>query len=135
MKILFCFWLFSTQVYAQIEGRWLTQDQKGIIEITRRGDLWFGKIVGGAPVGDGLDHKNPDHSLRTQTILGLEVIKNLKKDGDEWSGGSVYDPLSGNSYQAKAWLEDGHLHLKGYIGLPLFGRSEVWTRINLKPVN
>ena len=49
---------------------------------------------------------------------------------DQWSGGSLYDPESGNTYGGRITLNpDGTLSLRGYIGISLFGRSETWTRL------
>jgi uncharacterized protein (DUF2147 family) len=54
----------------------------------------------------------------------------MQPDGpDGWSGGSLYDPESGNTYSGNIIMKpDGALTLRGYIGISLFGRSEDWTR-------
>lgn len=117
--------------FSQIEGRWLTEDKSGVIEITKVGELFQGQVVGGEKQGDGLDAKNPDPSLRTRELMGMVILKNLKKDDDEFVGGEVYDPNSGNTYKAKARImDDGRLKLKGFVGISLFGRNEIWTRQN-----
>ena len=121
--------LFISLAFSQIEGQWLTEDKSGVIEITKVGEHFEGKVVGGEKKGDGLDAKNPDPALRSRELMGLVVLKNLKKDGDEFTGGEVYDPNTGNTYKAKARLQaDGSLKLRGYIGISLFGRNEIWTR-------
>ncbi len=117
--------------FSQIEGRWLTEDKSGVIEITKVGELFQGQVVGGEKQGDGLDAKNPDPSLRTRELMGMVILKNLKKDDDEFVGGEVYDPNSGNTYKAKARImDDGRLKLRGFVGISLFGRNEIWTRQN-----
>jgi len=46
-----------------------------------------------------------------------------------WSGGWIYNPDDGNVYSATMTLaDDGTLRVNGYVGLSLFGKSEVWTR-------
>ena len=51
------------------------------------------------------------------------------ESSDEWTGGSLYDPESGKIYSGKIALNpNGTLNLRGYIGISLFGRAEVWSR-------
>ena len=51
-------------------------------------------------------------------------------NGDEWSGGEILDPKNGKTYRATMKLaEDGKkLIVRGYIGMPMFGRSQTWVR-------
>lgn len=67
---------------------------------------------------------------RDQPALGLVIIRNMKSDGDAWSGGDVLDPENGKVYTATLRLEDEGkvLKLRGYVGLPMFGRTQTWTR-------
>ncbi|MGC2209469.1 MAG: DUF2147 domain-containing protein [Candidatus Korobacteraceae bacterium] len=67
--------------------------------------------------------------LKNQPILGL-VIRNFQQDGEVWAGGTVVDPDNGKEYRDKIWTT-GHdqLHLRGFIGISLFGRSQTWTRL------
>jgi uncharacterized protein (DUF2147 family) len=118
-----------------ILGTWLTTDGKAQIEIFRCEDRYCGKIVWmSEPMENGspkLDKENPEQSLRDQPILGLVLMRDFRYEGDAtWSGGKVYDPESGDEYQGKMTLEDSMtLDLRGYILLPLFGRTERWTRV------
>jgi uncharacterized protein (DUF2147 family) len=66
-----------------------------------------------------------------QRIVGMEILRHMHADGDgQWSGGEILDPENGKSYRATLKLVDGGqtLVLRGYIGLPLFGRSQRWLR-------
>lgn len=67
---------------------------------------------------------------RGQRVLGIRMLWGMHADGDEWSGGSILDPESGKVYRARMHLEDGgkRLVVRGYVGLPMFGRSQVWIR-------
>jgi uncharacterized protein (DUF2147 family) len=118
-----------------ILGTWLTTDGKARIEIFPCGDLYCGKIVWlSEPFENGLpkrDKENPDEELRGRPILGLVLMSDFRYEGDAtWSGGRVYDPESGDEYQGKMSLKDSTtLDLRGYILLPLFGRTERWTRV------
>ncbi len=75
------------------------------------------------------DVENSDAKLKTRPILGMVFLKDFKLDKSEWSGGSIYDAKSGKTYKATMKLDgDDTLKLRGYVGVPLFGRTEVWKR-------
>ena len=71
---------------------------------------------------DGADKGKP--------ILGLSIINGMRKDGDEYNGGTILDPENGKVYKSKMKLEDGgrKLDVRGYIGVPMLGRSQTWVR-------
>src|SRR5690606_4566928 len=75
-----------------------------------------------------LDVNNPDEKLRNRSLLGLKNLDGFKFDDGEWTGGEIYDPKKGKTYSANMEIEDGKLHLRGYVGVPLFGRTAVWER-------
>jgi len=119
------------------EGTWRTAGGHGFIEVYRcAGDgTLCGKLASflidpGDPNPQGLDLRNPDPARRSRSLCGLVFMYGFRPDGpDAWSGGTVYDPESGNTYSATLILQaDGRLGLHGYIGIPLFGRTETWTR-------
>ena len=118
-----------------ILGVWLTTDGKAHIEIFQCGEQYCGKIVWlSEPLEDGQpkrDKENPDDTLRNRPILGLVLMRDFTYEGDAtWSGGTVYDPESGDEYRGKMTLQDAKtLDLRGYVLLPLFGRTETWTRV------
>jgi len=66
-----------------------------------------------------------------QPIEGMVIMWGLHKDGDEWKGGHVLDPKSGKTYKVKLHLIDHgkKLKLRGYVGISLFGRTQVWRRV------
>jgi uncharacterized protein (DUF2147 family) len=117
-----------------IIGEWITPESKARVQIYNEGNEYFGRIVWlKEPEKDGrpvLDDKNPDEKLRSRPVLGLLLLRNFSFDGDdEWSGGKVYDPESGNDYSGTLTLKDPEtLELRGYVLIPLFGRSELWKR-------
>lgn len=75
------------------------------------------------------DMENPDDTLRGRPILGLNLLQNVTKDGDRWEG-KIYDPESGNTYSARIRVKDGMLEMRGYIGSPIFGRTEKYRPIS-----
>ncbi|KQW91416.1 hypothetical protein ASC94_16635 [Massilia sp. Root418] len=67
---------------------------------------------------------------KDQPILGMVFMSGLKKDGDEYTGGEILDPDNGKVYKSKMELADGgkKLKVRGYIGVPMLGRSQTWVR-------
>lgn len=117
-----------------VAGEWITPETKARVQISREGDEFIGKIVWlKEPEKNGkavLDDKNPDEKLRMRPVLGLTILRGFKHDGENtWSGGKVYDPESGNDYSGTLTLrDDTTLELRGYVLIPLFGRTETWKR-------
>jgi uncharacterized protein (DUF2147 family) len=117
------------------EGYWLTAKKDGIIQILRCGEAlcgelaWF-RIAPDDPNPQALDLRNPDPARRNRSLCGLTFMSGFTAAGpNSWEDGAVYDPDNGNTYHANMTLRpDGTLDLHGYIGISLFGRSEVWTR-------
>ncbi len=131
--------IFSCQVFAQkkddILGKWLNPTGEGQIEIYRRGDKFFGKLAWIKEPNDEkgkpkTDEKNPTESLRSKPVLGLEILKNFIFDDGKWIDGTIYDPKSGKTYSCKLTLKDHNLlHVRGFIGVSLIGRTEVFKRV------
>ncbi|MYM85274.1 DUF2147 domain-containing protein [Duganella sp. FT50W] len=71
-----------------------------------------------------------DGARKDQPILGMTILSNLKKDGDEYAGGEILDPSNGKVYKSKLHLTDGgkKLSVRGYIGVPMLGRTQTWVR-------
>jgi uncharacterized protein (DUF2147 family) len=69
-------------------------------------------------------------SRRHQPVIGMTILWGLTKQGEEYQGGEILDPENGKTYRAKMKLEDGGktLHVRGFIGISLLGRTQVWIR-------
>jgi uncharacterized protein (DUF2147 family) len=75
------------------------------------------------------DIHNPDPALHHRALCGLIVGSAFHPDdATHLTDGRLYDPTSGHTYRGTITAEGDSLHLRGYIGLPLFGRSETWQR-------
>ncbi|WP_049764183.1 DUF2147 domain-containing protein [Polaromonas sp. JS666] len=63
-------------------------------------------------------------------VIGLVILNGLTKDGDEYGGGQILDPDNGKVYRSKVRLTDNgkKLSVRGYIGVPMLGRSQTWVR-------
>jgi len=117
-----------------VEGTWLSGDGDGWIEITQTGSGLSG-IIRGSPNSDDdrpdTDAKNPNPALRSRPLIGLELFEGFSWDGDgRWTGGTIYDPNSGKTYRCIiTWVDKDTLKVRGYIGVPMLGRTETWTRV------
>lgn len=122
-------------------GKWVTQNGKSTVEISACGPKLCGKIVAlknplytdgsEGPVGTAkVDRKNPDPKLRTRPLLGMQLMDGFVAAGNAaWGDGTIYDPDSGKTYKCKMKLASAsQLEIRGYIGISLFGRTELWTR-------
>ena len=117
-----------------IEGTWLSGDGDGWIEIAIDGDGLSGTVKGSPNKDDDRpdrDEKNPDPQYRDRPLTGLELFAGFSYDGDgRWTGGTIYDPNSGKTYRCIiTWVDDDTLKVRGYVGVPMLGRTETWTRV------
>lgn len=110
-----------------------TGKPKALIRITEANGEFSGKIE--KLFREPTEDQNPkcikcEGDLKDQPIIGLTILKGLKKDDDEYNGGTILDPANGKVYKSKMKLEDGgkKLNVRGYIGMPMMGRSQVWVR-------
>jgi uncharacterized protein (DUF2147 family) len=76
------------------------------------------------------DPLNPDETLRSRARLGMVMMYDFEYEGDsEWDEGEIYDPKSGSTYSGTMTLTSANqLDLRGYVGIPLFGRTSTWSR-------
>ena len=118
-------------------GVWLHPDKRIEIEIAPCGDRFCAKIVWfKRPNGDdGLpltDVKNKDLALRTRPLLGLNVLQNLRANGENnWADGEVYNPDDGANYRAQMSIDNaGNLRIRAFVVLPLLGHTLIWTPVH-----
>lgn len=118
-----------------VTGKWKLEDGTAIVEVYRQGDVYNGKIVwlqnpteaDGSPA---VDSENPDKSLRSRKIIGLNMLSNLKKNGGEYTGGSIYDPGNGKTYNCSMKVDGDVLHVRGSLDKKgLLGRTMDWFRV------
>ena len=117
-------------------GVWKTFDDKtgaarAIVRIYEQDGKLFGRIE--QTFKPGGEHRvcvPCTDERKNKPVVGLIIIRNIKRDGNEYSGGDILDPESGWVYRCKMHLEqDGQrLVLRGYIGVSLLGRSQTWQR-------
>ena len=119
-----------------ILGVWLEEKKESKIEVYKKDNSFFGKIIWlKEPLDEQgnikLDKKNPNNSMRENPINGLVIMKDLKyKKKGEWSDGEIYDARSGKTYSLEVYMKNvNKLDLRGYLGFTLFGKTTTWTRV------
>ena len=106
-------------------GHLTTANGHGVVAITPCGDALCGRIV-------GIERLATDPiptDVRGRSQCGLTIITNQKPkvDGTWW--GEITDPRDGGIYQAKLWVDEvGNLHLRGFIGIPQLGSTQIWRK-------
>lgn len=134
--ILIAFGFSSIAQSDAIIGEWYNQEKDAVINITKSENNTFqGQIVwmlnpndeNGNPKTDPL---NPEEELRSRSRMGMTIMYNFEFDGENvWDEGEIYDPKSGNTYSGTMTLtSENKLDLRGYVGLPIFGRTSNWSR-------
>jgi len=133
--------LGQSQAGDGILGVWRVEDGEAHIELAPCGDELCGTIVWLdeplLPAGvSSKDVNNPDPALRDHDVLGLRILKGVSSTPNKhgfFRGGRIYDPESGRTYRCTLSMsDDDRLRMKGYIGIPLFGRSTYWSRFGSK---
>lgn len=63
-------------------------------------------------------------------VVGMTILRGLRRDGPEWLGGTILDPNNGKTYKCKVKAENGGqvLRVRGYVGFSLLGRTQFWRR-------
>lgn len=128
----------AAHAQTSIVGLWKTIDDetgkpKSLVRITEANGEYQGKIEKLFRTPD--QDQNPkcekcEDARKDQPFIGLTVITGMKKDKEgEYSGGQILDPNNGKIYKSKMSLkEDGKLDMRGYVGMPMLGRTQTWVR-------
>ena len=116
-------------------GKWKLENGSAIVEVYKSGDVFNGKIVwlNEATEDDGspaVDKSNPDPALQKRQLIGLNMLHGLKFDGEEYSGGRIYDPANGKTYYCSFKVEGNTLRVRGSLDKKGFlGRTMNWYRV------
>ena len=109
---------------------WSPERKSQVMIYKAKSGKYDGKIIWSKTPGK-LDENNPNISLRDRPLKGLDILKDFVFDGDdEWENGTIYDPVSGNTYDSyMTFKSDNKLKVRGYIGVSLFGRTAIFEKI------
>ena len=111
----------------------VTGKQKSLVRITENNGEFSGKIE--KLFREPGEEPNPlcdkcEGDLKGKPALGMVILTGIKKDGADYGGGKILDPNDGKVYNSKLTLIEGgkKMNMRGYIGMPMLGRTQVWIR-------
>jgi uncharacterized protein (DUF2147 family) len=121
-------------------GLWKTIDddgktEKSLVRISENGGVLSGtieKIFDPAKQDSKCDKCSDER--KDKPALGMIILRNIRQDGDDkslWDGGDILDPNNGKVYKARLKPIEGgkKLEMRGYIGMPMLGRTQTWLRV------
>lgn len=102
-----------------VMGAWVTEDGRGVVFVHRCSEMTGAVYCGTlAPIQTGDERP---------LYCGYPLMRNFIPDGrGEWADGIIVDPRDGSEWDAVAWIEDGILHVRGFLGITLFGQTQEW---------
>ena len=120
-----------------VVGTWLNGSKKGHVQIYKQDDKYFGKLIFLTEPNDPitkkpkLDKNNPDAKLKARALMNMNIMTNFEFDGGViWDEGKIYNPEDGKTYSCKMTLKNPNtLDVRGYVGISLIGKTQVWTRV------
>ncbi len=119
-------------------GLWRTFNEhtgraEGLVRIEEADGELRGRVVAvfspPAPSPEPLCKRCPGE-LENKPVVGMQILHGLRWDGTRYSGGEILDPDNGTVYRCRIRVTAGgrNLEVRGYIGVPLIGRTQVWVR-------
>jgi uncharacterized protein (DUF2147 family) len=131
--------LLAGMVSAQsITGKWKTIDDetgkpKSIVQIFERNGKYYGKVE--QLFREPSEDQDPvckdcTDDRKDKRVIGMEVVRDMKKSGSEWKDGTICDPKNGKVYDCKMWLDSKNsdiLNVRGYV--LFFFRTQTWHRV------
>lgn len=126
------------QAQAPVVGKWKTIDdesgkERSIIELYEIKGRIHGKVVrimtspgeDPDPVCDKCAEDDPRFKKK---VIGMEILRGMRRVGDAFAEGDILDPENGKVYRCKIWLEGSNLMVRGYWG-PFF-RTQTWKKVH-----
>ncbi|GAB4035939.1 DUF2147 domain-containing protein [Spirosoma gilvum] len=119
-------------------GKWLSSKKRNQVQIYKQGNKYYGRLVWMLEPNDPVtkkpkvDTENPDGQLRNRPLMNMVLLKDLVYKGNNvWSGGEIYNPEDGKTYNCDLTLKDANtLDFHGYVmGISLLGKTRTWTRV------
>jgi uncharacterized protein (DUF2147 family) len=135
--LLFWFAVISVaEAQRSILGKWKSLDDdtgepKSVVEIVERNGKVYGKVVKlfrkpGEDPDPLCDECSEDDPRFKKKVIGMEILQDMVREEEEYSGGHILDPKNGKVYRCKVWLEENDLKVRGYLGP--FYRTQTWKR-------
>lgn len=135
LSIIFCLFTLSLAAQNNYVGIWKTVDDtdgqtKSHLEIYEKEGKLYGKVIKLLEAADTDICTDCPGDKNGKSLIGMEVLMDLEKDGDYWSDGEIIDPADGKVYSCYIELQgNDKLKVRGYIGFSLLGRTQYWHRL------
>ena len=131
--------LFSALSYAENSpvGLWKTIDDstgkpRSLIRISDKNGELIAIIEKGLLPSDSPEDvcDKCEGTRKAKPLIGMVIMDGMKAKGDAFEGGHILDPDNGKVYQCKIKLDSTgkQLEVRGFIGISLIGRSQIWMR-------
>lgn len=117
----------EAQQAADPTGIWLTETGDSKVRIARCGGGYCGTLV--SVSGPGMDTNNPDASLRSRSLVGVQIM-NARTPGSDGFEGSLYNPKDGKTYSGSLKVKGpASVEVAGCV-MSVFCKRQTWTRLN-----
>jgi uncharacterized protein (DUF2147 family) len=138
MKTLLFLGLFfiHDMTYAKgdnVLGYWWTPKKDGKVRIIKKDGKYKAHLVAVLKkFANDLDKKNPKKNLRNKKVLGMKLFWDFEynENSARYLNGRIYDANNGKTYKCRMQIDKkGNLEVRGYIGISLFGRTEIFEKV------
>lgn len=140
MRILFSIFAFvilSTPAMAALdtapEGYWVTENEQAVVKIEKCAEKLCGTLHWIKDNSRVYDDKNEDPALQNRPLCGLQILSDFTQNpqnGKLWDDGTVYKSDEGETYSGYIRVNSNdELYLRGYVGISIFGKSQIWNRV------
>ena len=116
-------------------GVWKTIDDKtgepkSHVKIYKKGGKYFGKVVKLLPAATTTVCVDCPGDKNGKSLYDIDIVWDMKDYKDYWSYGRIVDPADGSVYKCNMSMDGkDKLKVRGYIGVSLLGRTQVWYRV------
>lgn len=141
--LLFLLPIFTLQSQVKADdilGHWISTDNSVAVKVFQAGGkyrakvVWFDEKLGsGKPMNSRYDLSNPDPSLRSRKIIGMEILEGLQFNPatKSWENGKIYDASSGRHWDSSiTFSKDGNIKVRGYWKVKWIGKTMTFRRLN-----
>jgi len=104
--------------------------EKSHIEIYEQNGTLRGKVIKLLPAATITKCDKCTGANKGKSLVGMDILWDLKKDGNVWNGGEILDPKKGKVYDCKIELDGSDkLKVRGFVGVSMFGRTQTWYKV------
>lgn len=114
-------------IYETIDDE--TNEAKSRIKIYEKDGLFFGRVIELLPAATTDVCIDCPGDKKGAPLTDIDIVWDMKPYKDYWSYGHIVDPANGKVYKCNIWLDGKDLKVRGYIGVSVIGRTQIWHRV------